>query len=253
MEGLQLGIDGSIDEAGKYADCKFSGSQFEDLIRYFLEENNLELAAYVSFATETFGRPERVFQTAIQDFSLTKEKIERTKATWDADWIYDSRLVADRRMQLELYPALREKIVIETVELEIIEGKLYESKTNVTWPKEIRNPLAVSTVKKWFANRMGSSNGKRIFGNGGESFYQFGKRINVALKEGYRAIGLIHPYFYKQPSYALRHCGAHLWLTRTGYNYDAVASMGWEEINTLKLFYGKYDPTHRKQSYKIAY
>jgi hypothetical protein len=254
MEALQLAIDGSIDGAGKYADCKFSsGGQFEDLISYFLKENKLELAAYVSFATETFGRPERVFQARIQDFSLTKEKIERTKATWDADWIYDSRLVADRRMQLELYPALREKIVIETVELEIIEGKLYESKTNVTWPKEIRNPLAVSTVKKWVADRMGSSNEKRIFGNDGGSFYQFGKRVNVALKEGYRAIGLTHQYFYIRPSYALRHCGAHLWLVRTGYNYDAVASMGWEEINTLRKFYGKYDPTHRKQAYRMAY
>jgi hypothetical protein len=40
---------------------------------------------------------------------------------------------------------------------------------------------------------------------------------------------------------------------RTGYNYDAVASMGWEEINTLRMFYGKYDPMQRKQAYKIAY
>lgn len=251
MEGLQLGIDGSIDEAGRYADCKFSGNQFEELIKYFLQHDGLELAAYVSFATETFGRPERVFQARVSDFVLTKERITRTKATWDEDWIYDSRLVNDRRMQLELYPALRERVAIETVELEIFEGKLYESKTDVTWPKEIRNPLAVSAVKKWLAIITGSK--ERIFGNEGESFYQFNRRINAALREGYRATGLTHPYFYIRPSYALRHCGAHLWLVRTGYNYDAVASMGWEEINTLRMFYGKYDPTHRKQSYKLAY
>lgn len=252
MEGLQLGIDGSIDEAGRYADCKFSGNQFEELIKYFLHHDDIELAAYVSFATETFGRPERVFQAKASDFVLTKERITRTKATWDEDWIYDNRLVNDRRMQLELYPALRERVAIETVELEIFEGKLYESKTDVTWPKEIRNPLAVSAVKKWLAIRTGSSE-KRIFGNEGENFYQFNKRINAALREGYRAIGLVHPYFFKRSSYALRHCGAHLWLVRTGYNYDAVASMGWEEINTLRMFYGKYDPTHRKQAYKTAY
>jgi integrase len=81
----------------------------------------------------------------------------------------------------------------------------------------------------------------------------FAARINLALKEGYRGIGLTHPYFYKRPSYALRHCGAHLWLMRTGYNYDAVASMGWEDINTLRLYYGKYDHTKRKQAYRMAY
>jgi hypothetical protein len=259
METLQLGIDGGIDDAGKYADCKFSGSQFEELINYFLNKDDLELAAYISFATETFGRPERVFEAKASDFVLTKERITRTKATWDEDWIFDSRLVNDRRMQLELYPMLKERVTIETIELEVFGGKLYESKTNITWPKEIRNPLAVSTVKKWISNSKtggstGNNNGnKRIFGHEGESFSRFNKHINAALREGYSTIGLIHPYFYIRPSYALRHCGAHLWLVRTGYNYDAVASMGWEEINTLRMFYGKYDPTQRKQAYKTAY
>lgn len=248
MEALQLGIDGSKDEAGKYADCKFSGGEFEDLMKHYLEKNDLELAAYVAFATETFGRPERVFQAGKHDFHLVRERVTRTKASWDADWSYDERLIADRRMQLELFPTLKEKLVIESFELEIFEGKLHESKTNVTWPKEIRNPLAVSTAKRWFADRS-----DKIFGSKGESFGKFADRINIALKEGYRAIGLAHPYFYKRPSYALRHCGAHLWLVRTGYNYDAVASMGWEDINTLRLYYGKYDHTKRKQAYRMAY
>jgi hypothetical protein len=248
MEALQIGIDGGKDEVGKYADCKFVGSQFEDLIRYYLGKNDLELAAYVSFGTETFGRPERVFQAKMHNFTLVREKTARTKASWDMDWIYDERLVADRRMQLELYPALKEKVTIESFELEVFEGKLHESKTNVTWPKEVRNPLAVSTIKTWFSTRT-----DRIFGNEDETFNVFAARVNLSLKEGYRAIRLTHPYFYMRPSYALRHCGAHLWLLRTGYNYDAVASMGWEDINTLRLYYGKYDHTKRKQAYKIAY
>lgn len=250
MEAAQLGIDGGNDEVGKHADCKFYGNEFEDLINHFLKKGDLEMASYVAFATETFGRPERVFQANIQDFRLVKEKKIRTKATWDSDWSYDDRLVADRRIQVELNPALREKIVIEDVELEIFEGKLYESKTNVTWPKEIRNPLAVSTIKSWLQIRIGKH---RIFGNNEESFNLFSRRVNKTLKEAYRAIGLSHPYFYIRPSYALRHCGAHLWLVRTAYNYDAVASMGWEDINTLRVFYGKYDPSQRKRSYKQAY
>jgi integrase len=266
MEALQLGIDGGNDDAGKYADCKFSNNkQFEQLINYYLQEkNDLELSAYVSFAAETFGRPRRVFEARIEDFHSINERILRTKTTWgglsstinssteEAGWSYDQRLIADRSLLLELYPPLREKIVIESIAFEIFEGKLYESKTNVTWPKEIRNPLAVSTVEKWLAIRKESGDSK-IFGNRGESFIQFAYRINVALRGGYKAIGLTHRYFYKRPSYALRHCGAHIWLVRTGYNYDAVASMGWEDINTLRIFYGKYDPNQRRQSYRIAY
>ncbi len=108
--------------------------------------------------------------------------------------------------------------------------------------------MAVSTIKKWFAARK-----DRMFGNDDKTFAQFSSRVIAALKDGYRAVGLTHPYFYKRAMYARRHCGAHLWLVRTGYNYDAVASMGWEDINTLRLFYGRYDPTRRKQAYKIAY
>ncbi len=247
MEALQLGIDGSKDETGKYADCKFFDSQFEDLINHFLNVD-LEMAAYVAFATETFGRPKRAFLAKASDFRLVKENITRTKATWDSDWSYDERLIADRRMQIEINPILKERIAIKSFELEVYEGKMYESKTNVTWPKEIRNPLAVLTIKKWLATRK-----EKIFGNEGEAFSQFSARVNQTLKEGYRTVGLTHPYFYKRPSYALRHCGAHLWLVRTGYNYDAVASMGWEDINTLRMYYGKYDPTRRKQAYRMAF
>jgi hypothetical protein len=250
MEASQLGIDGGNDEVGKHADCKFYGNEFEDLINHFLKKGDQEMAAYVAFATESFGRPERIFQANIRDFRLVKEKKIRTKATWDSDWSYDDRLLADRRVQVELNPALKEKIAIEDVELEIFEGKLHESKTNVTWPKEIRNPLAVSTVKSWLSTRVGND---RIFGNNGESFNLFSRRINKILKEAYRTLGLSHSYFYIRPSYALRHCGAHLWLVRTAYNYDAVASMGWEDINTLRIFYGKYDPAQRKRSYRQVY
>jgi hypothetical protein len=250
MEAAQLGIGGGNDEVGKHADCKFYGNEFEDLINHFLRKNDLELAAYVAFATETFGRPERVWQALIHDFSPVKERKTRTKASWDSDWSYDERLIADRKIQVELNPLFKEKLTFEDVELEVFEGKLYESKTNVTWPKEIRNPLAVSTIKSWLQTRAGID---RIFGNDDESFNLFSRRINKTLKETYREIGLSHPYFSIRPSYALRHCGAHLWLLRTGYNYDVVASMGWEDINTLRLFYGKYDSTQRKKLYRIAY
>jgi len=249
IEAKLLGIDAANDAQGKYADCKFSNAEdFGNLINYFLEQNNLELAAYVAIAVETFGRPGSIFRSKISDFRLANDRMVRTKATWDRDWLYDDALVAERRTQIEINPKLKERIAIEEIELEIFEGKLHESKTDYTWPKEIRDPLAVSTIKRWIAGHS-----ERMFGNKNESFKKFSARVNAELKEAYRAIGLGHQYFYKRPSYALRHCGAHLWLLRTGYNYDAVASMGWGEVNTLRQYYGKYDPSQRKRSYKQAY
>jgi len=70
MEASQLGIDGGNDEVVKHADCKFFGNEFEDLTNHFLKKGYLESAAYVVFATETFGRPERVWQAKIRDFRL---------------------------------------------------------------------------------------------------------------------------------------------------------------------------------------
>jgi hypothetical protein len=180
------------DEVGKHAECKFYGNEFENLIEHFVKKDDLEMAAYVAFATETFGRPERVWQARIRDFRLINERKTRTKASWDSDWSYDEKLIADRRMLVELTPPLKEKILVENIELEIFEGKLHESKTNVTWGKEIRNPIAVSTVKSWLTTRPGKD---RIFGNEDESFNLFSRRINKTLKDAYRAIGLAHPYF----------------------------------------------------------
>ena len=45
-------------------------------------------------------------------------------------------------------------------------------------------------------------------------------------------------YFMTDTLYSLRHCGVHLWLERSGYNYDLVAEMGWENVNNLRKFYG---------------
>lgn len=196
------------------------------------------MAAYVYFAIETFGRPNRVFEAEIADFQFVPRTTERAYIAGFNEPIKDK---ATLQMLKAIGLALPEgKIKIETETHDVIAGKLYESKTNRTWKKFVYNKKAVAVLKQWLATRKGK---KKWFGNDNEEFPQFAKRINAMLKEGYEAIGATNKYFYERPSYALRHCGAHLWLRRTGYNYGAVAKMGWEDISTLRTWYGDFDTT----------
>jgi len=67
---------------------------------------------------------------------------------------------------------------------------------------------------------------------------KFLRKMSKKLKEAYKRAGVIEPYAYKKPFHFLRHTGAHLWLMRTDYDYGLVAELGWEDINTLRDFYG---------------
>lgn len=297
-ESAMLGIDGSKDNAGAYADCMMSDQEFETLIRFFQKQGDAlnanviayfyaeaeklkgaeekdtkalrkkyirwaryiekhpttsrEAAADVAFGVETFFRPETKFDANPRNFKVIKSVLVRAKTDWDQDWTIDEGRVRDLQMFKAMNPHVADKITIERLDIETIEGRGFETKTGVEYPKEIRNPLAVSVVKEWLAERQ-AEHREEMFGNKGESFKVYQKRMVPILQFGYKMIGLTHEYFFMRPLYALRHCGAHLWLRRTNYNYNAVASMGWEDINTLRQFYGKYDHRERKKTYVRAW
>jgi hypothetical protein len=47
-------------------------------------------------------------------------------------------------------------------------------------------------------------------------------------------------WIYKtRPLYTIRHSSAHMWMRRTNYNADLVASMGWEDSKTLLKYYSR--------------
>ena len=44
-------------------------------------------------------------------------------------------------------------------------------------------------------------------------------------------------------THALRHLGAHYWLSKTNYNYGIIAEVGgWHTIDELKKSYGQIPP-----------
>ena len=63
--------------------------------------------------------------------------------------------------------------------------------------------------------------------------------IGEKLKEAYKYAGVKDQYFYKKPLYALRHSGVQIWLERTNWDYALISEMGWRDITTLRLWYGR--------------
>lgn len=73
--------------------------------------------------------------------------------------------------------------------------------------------------------------------------YSFRLKIHKELSENYSHLGKNDSYFQHHPSHALRHSGAHYWLSKTNYNYGIIAEVGgWHTIDELKKSYGQIPP-----------
>lgn len=71
----------------------------------------------------------------------------------------------------------------------------------------------------------------------------FQKDINQKLSQIYRHLKKTDDYYYSHPTHALRHIGAHYWLSKTDYNYGVISEVGgWNTIDELKKSYGQIPP-----------
>lgn len=71
---------------------------------------------------------------------------------------------------------------------------------------------------------------------------KFQRQTNDNLREIYRHLGK-SGYFEEHPTHALRHIGAHYWLSKKDYNYGRVAMIGgWNTIDELRKSYGEIPP-----------
>ena len=71
----------------------------------------------------------------------------------------------------------------------------------------------------------------------------FQKDINCKLSQIYRHLKKTDDYYYSHPTHALRHIGAHYWLSKTDYNYGIISEVGgWNTIDELKKSYGLIPP-----------
>lgn len=72
--------------------------------------------------------------------------------------------------------------------------------------------------------------------------YKFRKMISEQLKQIYQHLGK-NTYFQSHTTHALRHVGAHYWLSKTNYNFGLIAEVGgWNTMDELKKSYGQIPP-----------
>lgn len=75
------------------------------------------------------------------------------------------------------------------------------------------------------------------------SRYKFQVEINQKLSQIYKHLGKNTEYFSQHSTHALRHIGAHYWLSKTNYNYGIISEVGgWNTIDELKKSYGQIPP-----------
>lgn len=75
------------------------------------------------------------------------------------------------------------------------------------------------------------------------SRYSFADMMHSSLRSVYKHVGKHTEYFQKHPIHALRHIGAHYWLSRTGYNFELIAEIGgWNTMDELKKSYDQTPP-----------
>lgn len=239
------GIDGTKDNAGIYNHIKLSPQQIKQLIDFFIAKGDLECAGYGSFGIETFGRSEAIFKSAIGTMVLTPRTLHYATVAGDPEPNFDPVAVRQMRIVAAMNPSIAQ---IHTVNDEIFEGTLKEFKTNhAPWPKYIVDSHCVATFKEYLTTRKGKAT---YFGKDGENFNQFNTRMSAAFKAAYKEMGLIlsdkpqkHTaewYYWRRPTYVLRHIGAHVWLGRLGGSYEALSEMGWEDPGVPKKFYAGY-------------
>ena len=128
---------------------------------------------------------------------------------------------------------------------------LLEYKTKKSYPKFIFDEEIVSELESYVEHRRKNNfeylfwdkNVKFTFENYTYIVKHQVKLSNEILKDVFYNIGCVGDLFKHRANYALRHVGVQHWLELTKYNFDLVAEMGWEDMNTLRQWYGRRTKT----------
>src|SRR5579885_51622 len=258
LEKNAWGVDGTKDNAGIYSHIKLTEQQINQLLDYFVNKGDLELAAYCSAAIEMFGRPEAMFRAR----QGTMQLVQRTRycaiVAGDPQPNFDPIAVRQMRIIAAINPQL---VQIKEVKDEIFAGTLKEFKTaHAPWPKYIVEKRRVALFKEYLQTRKGK---ETYFGADGEPYWKFNCRLAAAMRPAFYELGLIHHltnvpekgttewYYFRKPTYVFRHIGAHLWLARLG-SYEALAEMGWEDVGIPKKFYAGSNVLTLEQKIAVA-
>jgi len=187
---------------GDYANTRLSDQEFQTGLEFMEREGGIEYKNLFGIHHETFVRPITLFKVL--------PKVE---------------------MQF---------LEVAGKSLEYAQLSVVESKQGVRYDKLILHPKVVDMVFDLKANQMIVSDKKEIaekkYANLLRAFYH---EIGKLSAENTSKRGEEGWLYQNRPLYTIRHSSAHMWMRRTNYNADLVASMGWEDSKTLLKFYSR--------------
>lgn len=187
---------------GDYANTRLSDQEFQSGLEFMEKEGGIEYKNLFGIHHETFVRPITLFKV------LPKVEMQFLE-------------VAGK--------------TLEYAQLSVV-----ESKQGVRYDKLILHPKVVDMVFDMKANQMIVSDKKEIaekkYANLLRAFYHEIGKLSTEITSKRGEEGWL---YQNRPLYTIRHSSAHMWMRRTNYNADLVASMGWEDSKTLLKFYSR--------------
>lgn len=187
---------------GDYANTRLSDQEFQKGLEFMEREGGIEYKNLFGIHHETFVRPITLFKV------LPKVEMQFLE-------------VAGK--------------TLEYAQLSVV-----ESKQGVRYDKLILHPKVVDMVFDMKANQMIVSDKKEIaekkYANLLRAFYHEIGKLSTEITSKRGEEGWL---YQNRPLYTIRHSSAHMWMRRTNYNADLVASMGWEDSKTLLKFYSR--------------
>ena len=245
-----LGIGGHKDKIGAYAHVSFENGQYDKAINWF-KHNAKHKLSFFGFRFWTFCRPSMAYTIQLDQLRFYSRVTEYVKINNSSCVISH---VDDVGKRIIINPSLyhvakQHRLKIrQKKELACFVEDFKEFKTGKTYPKYILDDI-ISKELKHLVNNRKKQGFRYLFWDNNKTKFTFEnythlvtmKKIqdNKMFKKMFSEIGCTGNIFQSRANYAIRHVGVQHWLEMTNHDFDFVTDMGWEDINTLRQWYGR--------------
>jgi hypothetical protein len=248
-----LGIKGDKDNMGAHAYASFESGQYEAGKKFALK--HFGQLFYLKFGVKfwTFVRPSTLYiikldqlvfyDREIEYLNLNGEKIVLT-VTVDGQKTITNKALHDMALDSDS----EKYTILKYTDRACHIKDVMEYKTNTAYPKYVYDNEIVLELEKYVTDRI-KKGFKYLFWDDNSAVFTkdnydkivttVRKTDNWKFKRTFLGIGCKDPIFSSDSNYAMRHVGVQHWLDLTDYDYGFVAEMGWEDMATLRIWYGR--------------
>ena len=237
----EMGLDGDKDKP-KNSRLYMKKEQY-DHAKSLLKNDEVNFCKF-GFRYWTFCRPSSMYIVEPRDLRFYDRTVSYIELK-NGKRITDPDLVQELSEKYKIYTSTKRACSLE----------IFEHKTQISYTKYIFDQEIVHALEKLCEKRKRTGY-KYLFWDNNETVFTFEnydkvvqttrETDNKIFKEIFLKCGFSRSDFGTnfRANYALRHFGVQWWLQESDYNYGLIADMGWEDITTLKLWYGQMIAVH---------